>query len=432
MDSIKENVVELANDLRSFIDQVPTSYHAGQSIMERLIDKGFIRLSELDTWQLESGKGYFISHDNSAVVAFRIGNKPVVDTGFNVVGAHTDSPSLKLKVKSERLTNGCARVGVEVYGGAIINTWLDRNLGIAGRVIVKGEKGYSSKLVAIDEPVAIIPNLAIHLNRDVNKGIEINKQTQLSALFGPCDEGDHDIIKKLVATELDVDIANVGGMELYLYDINSSALCGIDRSLISSARIDNLAMCHAITTALCNSEPGDSTVVGVFFDHEEIGSQTSQGADSNLLRNLLERIVAVQGGCREDYFRAIARSFMISADGAHAVHPNYSDKHDPAYAPEINKGPVIKMSANMRYTTTAESANRFIELCNAINVPYQEIINRSDIPSGSTIGPVCSSTLGIKSIDVGNPMWAMHSIRETAGIYDHYYMTEILRFFYSI
>jgi len=431
MKDIEKDAVELADDLIHFVNESPTSYHAGQSIMDTLTECGFSKLDEKETWNLESGKGYFIEHDYSAVVAFRVGNKPAAEAGFKIVGAHTDSPGMKMKVDSEKIVNGCAKVGVEVYGGPIVNTWLDRNLAIAGKVLVKSENGYVPQLVNICEPVAMIPNLAIHLNRDVNKGVELNKQTQLPVLLGCVGDEEDDILKGLVACELDLEADLIGEMDLFLYDYNGGEFSGIDESLITSGRIDNLAMCHAITMSLCDVDEDDATAVGVFFDHEEIGSQSAQGADSNLVRNLLERIVAVQGGNSEDYFRAIANSFMISADGAHAIHPNYADKHDASHAPEINSGPVIKMSANMRYTTTAESANRFIELCDQANVPYQKMINRSDLPSGSTIGPVCSATLGIKSVDVGNPMWAMHSIRETAGVYDHYYMTEVLKGFYS-
>jgi len=431
MEDIEKDAVELADDLIHFINESPTAYHAGQSVKHILNECGFVQLDESEAWTLEAGKEYFVERDSSAVVAFRVGNKPAAEAGFKLVGAHTDSPGLKLKTDSERIVNGCAQVGVEVYGGPIMNTWLDRNLAIAGKVMIKQDDVYVTELVNICDPVATIPNLAIHLNRDVNKGVELNKQRHLPALLGCVGDEEDDILKGLVADEFDIEIDQIGEMELFLYDYNSAEFSGIDESLISSARIDNLAMCHAITVSLCDADESDATAVGVYFDHEEIGSQTAQGADSNFVKNILERIVAVQGGTREDMFRALANSFMISADGAHAVHPNFADKHDKAHAPEINGGPVIKLSANMRYTTTAESASYFIELCEKANVPYQKIINRSDIPSGSTIGPVCASVLGVTSVDVGNAMWAMHSIREPAGVYDHYYMTEVLKEFYS-
>ncbi len=432
MEDIEREVVELADDLIHFINESPTSYHAGDTIKHMLSERGFVELSESDSWSLEPGKGYFVVRDSSAVVAFRVGNKPVAEAGFNIIGAHTDSPSLKLKVDSEQAVNGCVKVGVEVYGGPILNTWLDRSLGIAGKVMVSDEDGkYVGKLVNICDPVATIPNLAIHLNRDVNKGFELNRQEHLPAILGCVGEDEDDILKGLVAEQFDVEIDQIGEMDLFLYDYNGGEFIGIDELMISSGRIDNLAMCHSIAVSLCESDESDTTAVGVFFDHEEIGSQTPQGADSSFVKHLLERIVYVLGGDKEDFFRAIANSFMISADGAHAIHPNFSSKHDKLHAPEINEGPVIKMSAMQRYTTTAESANYFASLCESINVPYQKMINRSDMPSGSTIGPMCAAALGVKSVDVGNPMWAMHSIRETAGVYDHYYMTEVLKKFYS-
>jgi aspartyl aminopeptidase len=429
--SLSPNALSLSNDLIEFLDASPTAFHAGSSIMACLMDAGFTRLDEAQTWDLEPGCGYFMEHGNSAVAAFRMGHKTVARSGFHIVGAHTDSPSLKLKTDSEQVTAGCAKVNVEVYGGPILNTWLDRDLALAGKVMVKGASGWEAQLIDIRRPLALIPNLAIHLNREVNKGVELNPQTQLPAIFGPVNSDCTSFLKELIALDLDVDVTELGEMDLYLYDHQGATRGGLRGETISSARIDNLAMCHAITTALCNSDESEVTSVGVFFDHEEVGSQTTQGADSSFLRNVLERINCVQGGDAQDYFRAIARSFMISADGAHAIHPNYAAQHDSDYAPQMNQGPVIKFSANMRYATTAESANRFIELCNQVGVTYQKVVNRSDIPSGSTIGPICAAVLGIRSIDVGNAMWAMHSIRETAGVQDHYDMTRVLQAFYE-
>ena len=429
MEDIEKDVIELAGELIDFLDNSPTAFHAGSRICDELKEVGFEELNEGQPWQIQSGKAYYVQRSTSGIVAFRVGTLPPADAGYRIIAAHTDSPSLKIKLESEIVENGVAKVGVEVYGGPILNTWLDRNLGIAGRVMVRDEKGSLPRLVTIAAPVAVIPNLAIHLNRDVNKGVELNKQVHLPAILGSV-EDDENILKNLVADELDLEVDQLGEMDLFLFDTNKACLNGIDESLISSARLDNLAMCHAVLKALCDCDESESTSVGVFFDHEEIGSRSPQGADSDFVRTVLERIALIDGGVEGGY-RSLANSLMISGDGAHALHPSYQDRYDLDHAPTINSGPVIKYNANLRYSTTAETAEMFSVMCESMQIPYQKAMNRSDIPSGSTVGPVCAANLGVKSVDVGCAMWGMHSIRETAGIYDHYYMTQVFTSFFS-
>lgn len=328
---------------------------------------------------------------------------------------------------------GCLKVSIETYGGAINSTWLDRDLSLAGRVSIKTAQGIESRLIDFKRPIGIVPNLAIHLNRETNKGIEYNKQTQLAViLFASAQDVDEKTyLKSMVANEMNLDSDAIIEMDLFFYDCQKGAFIGLDKDMIATSRLDNLAMCHAIYSSFLTATSPISTNIAVFFDSEEIGSQTMMGADSNYLDALLKRINFSLDGTLEDDLRARHKSFFISCDGAHALHANFVEKHDPAYAPCLNQGPVIKMSANFRYATTASSSAKFIQLCDKAKVPYQKMANRSDLPSGSTIGPTVSATLGIETIDVGNAMLAMHSIRELQGTLDHFYMHQVLSEFYK-
>lgn len=425
---------KLAEDLLDFVNKSPVSYLAVQNIINELEFNGYTYLSEGDRWNLQRGHKYYTHRNFSSLVAFQVGSKNPWDSGFNIVGAHTDSPQLKVKNESVTKGSGCIKVSVEAYGGGINSTWLDRDLSLAGRITINGDNGIVNKIVDFKRAVGTIPNLAIHLNREVNTGFEYNKQKHLPVILNATenDLDEKDYLKELVSRECCLNNADeILEMDLFFYDCQKGAIIGIDRDIISSARLDNLAMCHSIYTSLLNSDNPEYTNIGVFFDNEEIGSRTMQGADSNFLNSILDRIVFSLGGDTEDSFRARYNSFLISADGAHAQHPNFSDKHDKSYAPLINKGPAIKLSANFRYATTAESAGHFINLCKSAGVPYQKMANRSDMPSGSTIGPMSSASLGIKAIDVGNPMFAMHSIRESQGVMDHYYMTKVITEFFN-
>lgn len=423
----------LAEDLVRFIDASPVSYNAVRNIITELESVGYTALSEGDKWELKPSNKYYIKRNDSGLIAFQLGENLPWESGYNIVGAHTDSPLLKVKNESLKFKSGCLSINVEAYGGGINSTWLDRDLSIAGKVSVLIDGVVVNKIVDFKRAVGIIPNLAIHLNREANKGFEYNKQNHLSVLLdsGSIEPNSELHFKNLIADEFGFDKDAILEMDLYFYDTQKGSIQGLNSDLISIGRLDNLAMCHSILQSLKFCKKSNSTKIGVFFDNEEIGSQTMQGADSNFLPSLLDRIVYSLGGSYEECQRARYFSFLISADGAHAEHPNFADKHDSSYSPKLNRGPVIKLSANYRYATTSESAAKFISLCKKVDVPFQKLANRSDVPSGSTIGPMSSSSLGIKTVDVGNPMLAMHSIRETQGVKDHLYMTKVIGELYN-
>jgi aspartyl aminopeptidase len=419
-----------ARDLISFINNSPTAFHAAESISQRLLTKGFVELSEKEGWALKPCGKYFVRRNDSAVVAFVCGQKTPWESGFRLMGAHTDSPALRIKPKGEVLKEVYTSVRVESYGGPIHSTWLDRELGLAGRVFVRENGAVMSKLLDSKRPVAIVPNLAIHMNREVNKGFEYNAHTQLCGILsaGDCAAKAGSLVD-WIAAEVGAKSTDVVDADLFFYDSTPGQLCGFNNDFIVSPRLDNLAMSHAILNALETSSAAQHTNIAFFFDNEETGSCTYQGADSSFARDVTERIVLTQKGGREEYLRALARSFLISADMAHALHPNFADKHDDKYAPVINGGPVIKQNGNNRYATTAETSAIFEAICSAASVPFQKLINRADVPCGSTIGPMSSAALGVRAVDIGNPMWAMHSIRETAGTRDQDHMIKVLSHF---
>jgi len=426
------NVIQALPQMRLFLDQSPTAYQATASLVRKLEGKGYRRLFEADPWDLESGEKYYVTRNDSSLIAFHIGNKPVAEAGFKLIGAHTDSPALKIKRHGETKLCSYTRLGVEVYGGPIISTWLDRELSIAGRVAIRTEKTISSKLVDFRRPLAIIPNAAIHMNREINTGFEYNKQNHLPAILLAEEVApNREILRELLAEEIGVDPIQIGETDLFLYDPTPAAIVGAQEEMLVSGRLDNLAMCYAIAEALGNAKTCPATLVGIFNDNEEIGSQTAMGADSTFLRDILDRITVVQGGKKDDFARALARSFLISADMAHALHPNYADKHDPNYRPLLNNGPVIKLNGNFRYATTAMQASYFEMICKEADVPCQKMMVRSDLPCGSTIGPITSALTSIQTVDVGNPMFAMHSIRETAGVKDQAYMERAFATFFQ-
>ncbi len=405
-------------NLLEFIDQSPTPFHAVREMTDTLSDKGFIELKEADAWKLTPNARYFLTRNDSSLIAFTVGSKP----GFKIIGAHTDSPNLRLKPQAGYAKNGYLQLGVEVYGGVLLSTWTDRDLSLAGRVILNGKEKPSHKLIRFKQPLLRIPQLAIHLNRDVNKkGLILNEQNHLPPLFSLQKKSVPDeVLKKMVARELKCRSTDIIGMELSLYDTQPGTVAGADGEFIFSGRLDNLASCHCALNALVESTKKDSaTRVIAFYDHEEVGSETAQGAGSPFLKDVLERIAQTEENSRENFLRALAESFFISADMAHAVHPNYSDKHDSHHMPIINGGPVIKSNAGQRYATEGISSARFESLCGKAGVPTQKFVARSDLGCGSTIGPITAANLGIRTVDVGNPMLSMHSIREMAGTKDH-------------
>ena len=412
----KQTKTDRIQSLLDFIDRSPTPFHAVQEMAGTLSNKGFVELKETDAWRLTPNGRYFLTRNDSSLIAFVVGSKP----GFKIIGAHTDSPNLRLKPQAVYAKNGYLQLGVEVYGGVLLSTWTDRDLSLAGRVILSGKKNPPTRLVRFGQALLRIPQLAIHLNRDVNKkGLVLNEQNHLPPIFSMQNKSaPNEILKKMVARELKCKPTDIMGLELSLYDTQLGALAGAEREFIFSGRLDNLASCHSAVHALTESTMKDPlTRVIAFYDHEEVGSETAQGAGSPFLKDVLERITLSEK--REDFLRALANSFFISADMAHAIHPNYSDRHDSQHMPIINGGPVIKSNAGQRYATDAVSSVWFESLCKKAGVPVQKFVVRSDLGCGSTIGPITAANLGIRTVDVGNPMLSMHSIREMAGVNDH-------------
>jgi aspartyl aminopeptidase len=429
--------VEFAQELIDFIYESPTAFHAVDNVKNTLVNKGFKELKEEESWKLEKNSKYFMIKNHSALVAFTVGKGKVQENGFKIIGAHTDSPSFRVKPSPEMTSeNSYIKLNTEVYGGPILNTWLDRPLSLAGRVILKSDNILSPKvtLVNIKKPIMIIPNLAIHMNRKINEGIELNKQVDTLPVLGLINEEfeKNNYLVKVIAEELKVDYKNILDFDLFLYEYEKGSIIGINEEFISSSRLDDLEAVHGGVRALINVEASNATNLLVCFDNEEVGSSTKQGADSEMLSNILERIVLALEGSREDFFRALAKSFIISADAAHAVHPNKGEKSDPTNKPIINKGPAIKIAASQSYTSDSHSASVFVSLCEKARVPVQKFVNRSDEKGGSTIGPISSTHINISSVDIGIPMIAMHSIRELCGVMDHYYVAKVFEEFYKI
>jgi len=419
------------DELIDFLKCSPTPFHAVTSMMSSLDQAGYQRLFEADSWQgLESGK-YYVCRNDSAIIAFNF-SADAIETGFKMLGAHTDSPCLKIKPTPEISKHSYYQLGVEVYGGALLNPWFDRDLSIAGRVTFKNSNDeLVSQLIDFEKPVAIIPSLAIHLDRDANKNKTINAQTDLPPLIlqlpkdKPLDF--RDLLLQLIKTEFPkVDAQQVLDYELSLYDTQPAAVVGLHNDFISSARLDNLLSCFVGLKSLLEADDGKNTLL-VCNDHEEVGSMSAAGAQGPFLKSVLERLI----GSAENLTRCIDRSVMISADNAHGVHPNFSSKHDDNHGPILNKGPVIKLNANQRYASNSETSALFRHLCEQADVPVQSFVVRSDMACGSTIGPITASELGVKTIDIGVPTFAMHSIRETAGSWDAYYLFRVLKLYFS-
>ena len=426
---ISAHIRAQAQDLLAFIDASPSPWHAVDAVAQRLRQSGFVALREDERWQLTAGGRYYVVRGGSSIIAFVAGGESLAERGFRLVGAHTDSPGLRIKPKPLQAGDGLLRLGVEVYGGPILATFADRDLGLAGRVAVRDGAGASLRLVSFGEPLLRLPNLAIHMNREVNEsGLKFNKQTELPLTLGLAgDSGAADgRFHALLAERLAVESGDILSWELTACDTQPGAFWGADREFIADSQLDNLASCHAGLCALLAVESPGTTNVCAFFDHEEVGSESATGAGGSFIADVLRRIASSAGLDDEDYRCALARSFFISADMAHAYNPNFPAAYEPCHRVAVNGGPVIKINANQRYSTGADSAARFIMLCEKAGVPYQHYAHRTDLGCGSTIGPIVAASLGVASVDVGSPMWAMHSIRESAGVLDHGYMVAAL------
>lgn len=418
-----------AQALLDYIDASPSPWHVVATTVAMLKANGFKCLRENEPWQFRKNDRYFVVRDGASLIAFVLGKELIADSGFRIVGAHTDSPGLRIKPKATQSNQGIAQLGVEVYGGPILATFTDRDLSLAGRVMVKNGQSFDTHLVKFDQSVVRLPNLAIHMNREVNeKGLVLNKQTGLPLIFGlsPNHEDAHALFTSQIAQQLNVQTADILTWDLNVYDTQKGCFWGVGDAFIANSQLDNLASCHAAITALLDTRDQDTTAVCALFDHEEVGSESATGAGGSFMQDVIRRICSSTDTNDEGRLRAMANSFFISADMAHAFHPNHAGAYEPCHHALVNHGPVIKTNANQRYSTNADTAARFIQLCEKAGVPYQQYAHRTDLGCGSTIGPIIASGLGVASVDVGNPMWAMHSVRESAGVADHLSMIAVL------
>ncbi|SFM21161.1 M18 family aminopeptidase [Nitrosomonas communis] len=430
-------VKQRAQHLLDFIDNSPSPWHGVASIETAIKAFQFVRLDETAKWALQAGGCYYVVRDDSSIVLFVLGRKTPADAGFKIIGAHTDSPGLRIRPNVATASDGIARLGVETYGGPILATFTDRDLSLAGRISYADEQGrLAHKLVRFEQPLLRLPNLAIHMNRGVNEdGLKLHKQNELPLLFAQLasDQLPQTYFLTLLAQAADISASQILSWDLAVYDTQKGTFWGANHEFYANSQIDNLASCHAGLQALLDDSVlnhAESTLVCAFFDHEEIGSESHVGAAGSFLADVLQRISIATSPDREDTARALAQSFLISADMAHAYHPNFPAAYDADHKVFVNKGPVIKSNANRRYSSESISIARFIQWCEEAGIPYQRYSHRSDLPCGSTIGPITSAKLGIRSVDVGCPMWAMHSIRESAGVQDHEYMIRVLKRFF--
>jgi aspartyl aminopeptidase len=397
------------DDLRAYLDASPSPHHAAASTVERLEATGSVAVDESAVWRDVPRRGHVVR--GGAVVAWVLPADDRADAPLRLAGAHTDSPGLRIKPRPDGGLLGWRQLGVEVYGGVLHNSWLDRDLGIAGRVVLADG---TSRLLDVREPVARVPQLAIHLDRGVNDGLKLDPQQHLTPVWGvgPAEPGG---FASWVAE-------HAGGRpawwELCLVDVQPAAVLGADRSLLASGRLDNQVSCWAATTALADADPADGVAMVVLNDHEEVGSDSTTGAGGPFLEHVIERLVTARGGDRDAVLRVLAASRCVSADNAHAVHPNYPERHEPGHMPFVNRGPAIKVNANQRYATSAETAAGFERACEDAGVPWQVFVSRNNVPCGSTIGPITATRLGIPTVDVGVPQLSMHSARELCGVDD--------------
>lgn len=417
-------------ELLAFIDAATSPFHACAEMASRLEAAQFSQLHEDSLWSEEPGRFYVMR--GGCITAWIVAPDMAPEAGFRIIGAHTDSPNLHIKPKPDTGTAGVRQLGVEIYGGVLLNSWLDRDLGLSGRVMVRGVQGSEARLFHVNRPLLRVPQLAIHLDRDISsKGLLLNKQKHMSPVWA-LGTSDEDGLRRFVAAELKVDAKDVLSWDLMCHDTNPSTIFGREEEFISAPRLDNLASCFSgLRALLAAAENGPSTTIPMisFFDHEEVGSQSRSGAGGPILSDLIERSVMSRGGAREDYHRAIAGSLCVSADMAHATHPNYTERHEPDHFLDINAGPVIKINSNQRYATDAETEAMFQRLCEDTDTPFQKWVSRTDMGCGSTIGPISSSATGIRTVDVGNPMLSMHSIREMAGSHDPAHMLRVMTAF---
>lgn len=423
--------------LLPFLDASPVNFLAVKALAEELESAGFRRIDPtLPLGEVKAGDQLYVTKNDSSIYAFRIGNKPMSEVGFRLICAHCDSPTFRIKPNAEMLCEGgIVKLNTEVYGGPIMSTWFDRPLTIAGRVIVKGKDALHPEtlLLHVKRPLLQISNLAIHFNRQVNDGVKLSKQKDVLPILGIVT--DHlecgNLLMNTICSELNIKAEDILDFDLYLADATPACTFGVHDEFISSGRLDDLSMCYAGLQALISNKTEDATQVLAIFDNEETGSQTKQGAGSPFFASMLQRLILAQGGNQESFFQAIELSFMVSADNAHAWHPNYSEKFDPTNHPYLGGGPVIKFNAAQKYASDAVSAAVFASVCEEAGVPCQRFVNHSDVAGGSTLGNILASSLPLRGVDMGNAILAMHSCRETGSVLDHFYCVKAFTQFYK-
>ena len=427
--------------LLSFLDASPVNFLAVKNLTEELQQHGYHRIDTTEALgMVKAGDKFFVTKNDSSIYAFQIGRKALAETGFHMICAHCDSPTFRIKPHAEiDCEGGIMKLNTEVYGGPIMSTWFDRPLTLAGRVIVKSKDvmNPTTLLLHVKRPLLQISNLAIHFNRQVNDGVKLSRQKDVLPILGIINDEleKGNLLMNIILEELNkqqtVAREDILDFDLYLADATPACTFGAHNELISSGRLDDLSMCFAGLEALLASQPTDTTQVLAIFDNEETGSQTKQGAGSPFLSYMLKRIALTQGGTEEAYYQAVERAFMISADNAHAWHPNYSEKYDPTNHPMLGGGPVIKFNAAQKYASDAYSASVFAGLCKKAGVPCQRFVNHSDVAGGSTLGNILASSIPLRGVDMGNAILAMHSCRETGSTADHEFCVKVFTQFYQ-
>ena len=431
----------MINRLLDFLNASPVNFLAARNLAAELERHGYRRINPCEPiGKIAVGDKLYATKNDSSVYAFEIGQKPMAESGFHIICAHCDSPTFRIKPNPEiTCEGGIVKLNTEVYGGPIMSTWFDRPLTIAGRVIVRGEDPFSpeTRLLHVKRPLLQISNLAIHFNREVNDGVKLSKQKDmlpiLGIINGELEKGNMliNIIIEELSKEKEVKKEDILDFDLYLADASPACTFGAHDEFISSGRLDDLSMCYAGLEALLHSETSDTTKVLAIFDNEETGSQTKQGAASPFLASLLQRIATTQSGTTEAFHQAVERAFMVSADNAHAWHPNYNEKYDPTNHPVLGGGPVVKFNAAQKYASDAVSAAVFAEICKKAGVPCQRFVNHSDVAGGSTLGNILASSLPLRGVDMGNAILAMHSCRETGSVNDHIFCVKAFTQFYN-
>ena len=423
--------------LLDFLDASPVNFLAAQNIASELEKAGFRKLDPREPiGNVKAGDRLYVTKNDSSVYAFHIGLKPMAEAGFRMICAHCDSPTFRIKPNAEMLCEGgIVKLNTEVYGGPIMSTWFDRPLTIAGRVIVRGNDALNptTLLLHVKRPLLQISNLAIHFNRQVNDGVKLSKQKDMLPILGIINDEleKGNLLMNIICSELSIKPEEVLDFDLYLADTTPACTFGVHDEFLSSGRLDDLSMCFAGLEAMIDTDTTDATKVLAIFDNEETGSQTKQGAGSPFLAMMLQRIAQAQSGSAEAWYQAIERAFMISADNAHAWHPNYSEKYDPTNHPVLDGGPVIKFNAAQKYASDAVSAAVFAEICREAGVPCQRFVNHSDVAGGSTLGNILASSIPLRGVDMGNAILAMHSCRETGSVADHLYTVKAFTQFFK-